>query len=256
LKIIDATWEKRNLGVASVEISLEATDTVAEVRQVLARVETDYLVVKVPAGVSNLMLLVSEMGCVFVEASIHITRKVADLELSGIEKRLADSVSYAPMQPGDFEVLHDEIRNGMHETDRVALDSHFTREQASNRYIRWIQDEMGRGAQVYKLIYRDQSIGYFTMKDLGGGVYYPFLAGMYQSHRNSGLGFNIAYKAMCEVAARGGSAVSTHISTNNESAVRLHVNLGFRFEEITYVYVRHNSANDANEKKELIAACC
>lgn len=253
MKIIDAIWEKRNLGVACVELSLEATDTVAEVKKVLARIETDYLVVKVPAGVSNLMLLVSEMGCLFVEASIHITRKVADLELSGIEKRLADSVSYAPMQDGDFGILRDEIRNGMHETDRVALDSHFTREQASNRYIGWIQDEMGRGAQVYKLIYKDQSIGYFTMKDLGGGVYYPFLAGMYHSHRNSGLGFNVPYKAMCAIAARGGTTVSTYISTNNDSAVRLHVNLGFRFEEITYVYVRHNSAN---KKQELVAACC
>jgi hypothetical protein len=252
LKIIDAIWEKRNLGVACVEISLQATDTAAEVTEALARIETDYLVVKVPAGVSNLMLLVSEMGCAFVEASIHITRKVADLELSGIEKRLADSVSYAPMQEGDLQVLRGEIRNGMHETDRVALDSHFTREQAANRYIYWIQDEMGRGAEVYKLIYKGQSIGYFTMKDLGGGVYYPFLAGMYQSHRNSGLGFNIAYKPMCEIAARGGTAVSTHISTNNDSAVRLHVNLGFRFEEITYVYVRHTSAN----KKRELSACC
>ncbi len=253
MKIIDAIWEKRNLGVTCVEISLDATDRAAEVKETLARIETDYLVVKVPAGVSTLMFLVSEMGCCFVEASIHITRKVADLELSGIEKRLADSVSYARMQEGDLQVLRGEIRNGMHEADRVALDSHFTRDQAANRYIGWIQDEIGRGAEVYKLIYKDQSIGYFTMKDLGGGVYYPFLAGMYQSYRNSGLGFNIAYKAMCAIAARGGTAVSTHISTNNESAVRLHVDLGFRFEEITYVYVRHTSAS---EKKELIAACC
>lgn len=253
MKIIDAFWEKRNLGVSCVEISLEATDRAAEVKEALARIETDYLVVKVPAGVSDLMFLVSEMGCSFVEASIHITRKVADLELPGIEKRLADRVSYAPMQEADLQVLRDEIRNGMHETDRVALDSYFTREQAANRYIGWIQDEMERGAEVYKLIYKDQAIGYFTMKDLGGGVYYPFLAGMYRRYANSGLGFNIAYKAMCAVAERGGTAVSTHISTNNESAVRLHVNLGFRFEEITYVYVRHSRAN---EKKELIAACC
>jgi hypothetical protein len=250
LKIIDAIWERRNLGVACVEVSLEATDTAAEARDALAGIETQYLVVKVPAGVSDLMLLASEIGCRFVEASVHITRRVANLDLPGIEKRLADSVSHAPMQESDMHLLWDEIRNGMHETDRVALDPHFTKVQASNRYIGWIQDEAARGAEVYKLIYKNQSIGYFTMKNLGDGVYYPFLAGMYRSHKNSGLGFNIAYKAMCEAAARGGTSISTYISTNNDSSVRLHVNLGFRFEEITYVYVKHNR----NEEKKEMAA--
>jgi hypothetical protein len=146
------------------------------------------------------------------------------------------------MHERDLQELWSEIRDGMYDTDRVSLDPHFTREQASNRYIWWIQDEMARGSDVYKLIFKDQSIGYFTMKNLGDGVYYPFLAGMYRSHRTSGLGFTIAYKPLCEIAARGGTSVSTYISTNNDSAVRLHASLGFRFEEITYVYTRHNRA--------------
>ena len=237
--IINASWERRNLDVACIEVTLEASDTAADVQDALARVEADYLVVKVPAGRSDLMFRLSEMGCNFVEAAIHVTRKVDDLELFGIQKRLADSVSYAPMRETDLRVLWDEIREGMYDTDRVSLDPHFTREQASNRYIFWIQDEMARGADVYRLIYKAESIGYFTMKDLGDGVYYPFLAGMYRNHRTSGLGFNIAYKPLCEIAARGGTLDSTFISTNNDSAVRLHASLGFRFEEITYVYTRH-----------------
>jgi hypothetical protein len=247
MKIVNAIWERRNLGVTCVEVALEPTDTVRDVKKALAPLEPQYLVVKVPAGRTHLMLGLSEMGCSFIEAAIHVTRKVDDLELSGIQKRLADSVSYAPMQEGDLQVLWAEIRNGMYDTDRVSLDPHFTREQASNRYIFWIQDEMERGTDVYKLMYKDQSIGYFTMKDLGDGVYYPFLAGMYRSHKNSGLGFNIAYKPLCEIAARGGTSVSTYISTNNDSAVRLHASLGFRFDEITYVYTRHNSALKTEE---------
>jgi hypothetical protein len=239
LKIVDAVWEKRNLGVDCIEAAIEATDTAAEVANALARLTTQYLVVKVPAGRVDVMLRLSELGCAFIEASIHVTRKVSRLELSGVQKKLADSVSYAPMQDGDLPVLWDELRKGMHDTDRIYLDPYFTKEQSANRYIGWIQDETARGAQVYKLIYRDQSIGYFTMKSLGGGVYYPFLAGMYRSHRDSGLGFNISYKPLCEVAARGGSAVSTHISASNANVVRLHAGLGFRFDEFTYVYIRH-----------------
>lgn len=242
MKVVDAVWERRNLGVSCVEVAIETSDTAAGVKNGLARLATQYLVVKVPAGRSDVMFCLSEMGCSFIEANIHITRKIAHLELSGIQKRLAASVSYAPMQGGDMQVLWDELRNGMHDTDRIYLDSHFTKEQAANRYIGWIQDEVARGSDVYKLIYKDQSIGYFTMKSLGDGVYYPFLAGMYQSHRNSGLGFNIIYKPMCEIGARGGTSVSTHISTNNGRAVRLHVSMGFRFDEITYVYIKHYGA--------------
>ncbi len=187
------------------------------------------------------MLLVSEMGCAFVEASIHITRKVAELELTGVQKRLADSVSYAQMEQDDVQALWDEIRKGMYDTDRISLDPHFSKLQAANRYVGWIQDEVARGADLYKLIYRNQPIGYFAMKDLGNGVYYPFLAGMYQSHRNSGLGFNIAYKPLCEIAARGGTSVSTHISTSNDKAVRLHVSLRLPFRrDHCNVYVKHD----------------
>ena len=250
MKIVNAIWERRNLGVACVEVALEATDTVPDVKSALGGMDTQYLVIKVPAGRSDLMFCLSEMSCSFIEAAIHVTRKIANLELSGIQKRLADSVSYALMEERDLQVLWNEIRNGMYDTDRVSLDPHFTTEQASNRYICWIQDEIARGADVYKLIYKDQSIGYFTMKNLGDGVYYPFLSGMYRTYRTSGLGFNIAYKPLCEIAARGGTSVSTYISTNNDSAVRLHVSLGFRFDEITYVYTRHNSA----QNEETVAA--
>jgi hypothetical protein len=222
---------------------------VEELDSALARIRSQYLVVKVPAGCSDLMFRISEAGCSFIEAVIHVTRQTADLELSGIQKRLADSVGYAAMQESDMERLWEEIRSGMYDTDRVSLDPHFSREQASNRYVGWIKDEIARGADVYKLLYQNQSIGYFTMKDLGDGVFYPFLAGMYRSHRTSGLGFNIAYKPMCEIAARGGTSVSTFISTNNDSAVRLHASLGFRFHQISYVYVRHNHSA-VNEETE------
>jgi hypothetical protein len=68
---------------------------------------------------SDLMLCLSEMRCNFVEAAIHVTRKIADLELSGVQKRLAESVSYAPMQESGLKVLWTEIRKGMYDTGRI-----------------------------------------------------------------------------------------------------------------------------------------
>jgi hypothetical protein len=239
LKIIDAIWEKRNLGVTCVEATIEPTDTPTGIKQRLAELAAQYLVVKLPAGRTDAMFCLSELGYTFIEAAIHVSWKVARLELSGIQQRMADSTGHVRMEDADREVLWSELRKGIHDTDRISVDPHFTREQAAERYVGWIQDELARGTDVYKLTHKDQAIGYFTMKHLGDGVYYPFLGGMYESHQSSGLGFLVAYKPMCEVAARGGRSISTYISTNNDRAIRIHVSLGFSFGQVTYVYVKH-----------------
>ena len=239
MKIVDATWEKRNLGVTCLEATIEADDTVASIRNRLVELNAQYVVVKLPAGRADAMFCVSEMGFAFVEASIHVSWKVGSLELPGIQQRMADGTSHVLMDDADKQVLWSELRKGIHDTDRISIDPHFGKERAAERYVGWIQDEIARGTDVYKLTYKSEAIGYFTMKHLGDGVYYPFLGGMYDSHRSSGLGFLVAYKPMCEVAARGGRSISTHISTNNDRAVRMHVSLGFSFGQVTYVYVKH-----------------
>jgi hypothetical protein len=240
VKIVEATWEKRNLGVTCVEATVEPADTAAELRRRLAEISAQYNVVKVPAGRADAMLCVSELGYAFIEASIHVTWKVVPVELPAIQKRMADSTGHALMDDADKEVLWSELRRGIHDTDRVSLDPRFGKQRAGERYVGWIQDELARGTDIYKLTYKGQTIGYFTMKHLGDGVYYPFLGGMYESHRNSGLGIIVPYKPMCEVAARGGRSISTYISTNNEPAIRVHVSLGFSFGQVTYVYVKHS----------------
>jgi len=250
VKIIDAVWEKRNLGVTCIEVAIDATDTVVEVTNRISQLSAQYMVIKVPAGRSDIMFCLSEMGYAFIEGSIHVTRHVGHIELSGIQKRLADSVEYSLMDDQDMHMLQDQLRKGLFDTDRVYLDPCFTREQAANRYIAWIHDEAARGSEVYKLTYKNQSIGFFTMKDLGGGVYYPFLAGMYETHKTSGLGFNITYKPLCEIARRGGRSISTYISMNNDKVVRIHVSLGFSIDQIAYVYIKHNAGHDKSGEQE------
>ncbi|MDR1732839.1 MAG: hypothetical protein LBR61_12175, partial [Synergistaceae bacterium] len=125
-------------------------------------------------------------------------------------------------------------------TDRVYLDPAFSPKQAANRYIGWIGDEIERGCDLYKLIYKDQSIGFFTFKDLGEGVYFPFLSGMYSGFKQGGLGLGTAYYPVIETKKRDGKQTSSYISSNNVSTVKNHVFLKYYFDDINYVYVKHN----------------
>lgn len=240
MKIIHAHWEKRNLGVATVEVEIDRNDTIEEIASALRNLDGEYFVVKIPAGKMDAMFLVSSMGFDFVESSIHVTHDLKNIELKDIQKRLIDSVNYAPMNSDDVEELFIEIRNGMFESDRIYLDPYFSFDQAAMRYIGWIKDELEKDTELFKLTYKDDMIGFFTFKSIGDGIYYPFLAGIYKKFRKSGLGISIAYKPLCEAVKRNGKMISTQISTNNSSTVKVHSIMGFEFREINYVYIRHN----------------
>lgn len=240
MKIIDAVWEKRNLGVNTLEIVIERDDTIDEIKKKLDTIHEEYMVIKVPAERTDVMLLLPQFGFSFIECTIKVTHNLKNLNLTGIQKRLVDAVSYELMNEDDIEQLFDEIKKGLFYTDRIYLDPYFTKEQAANRYIGWIKDEISRGTDLYKYIYKDKTFGFFTFKDLGNDEYYPFLAGVYSDHINTGLGFAFNYKPLMEAIRRNGKLISTYISTNNLNTIRMHNVMGFSFDEVSYVYIKHS----------------
>lgn len=240
MKVIDAVWEQRNLGVSCNEITIEKQDTAESIKLEIPKYQAQYMVVKVPACRADIMFALSELQFAFVECAFHVTHDLKNYELNGIQKRLVDAVQYSEMDKNDLDMLFTEIRDGMFTTDRVCLDPYFTQAQAANRYVGWISDELERGSQAYKLTYKDNPIGFFTFKDLGNGVYYPYLAGMYKNGIKTGLGLNTLIKPISEAIKRSGRMLSTYISSNNLNAVHVHTLLNFKFQEIDYVYVKHN----------------
>ena len=241
MKVIDAFWEKRNLGVTTVEVSITVNDSIDYIKETLGTINAEYIVIKVPSTRSDIMFLLSSMGYTFVEGSIHLTHNLKEMELSGIQKRIVDQVSYKLMNDDDIQKLYMEIKKGIFTTDRIFIDEYFTKEQAYNRYINWINDEITRGTEAFKLIYRGATFGFFTFKDLGNDTYYPFLAGVYADYRNTGLGISFNYKPLCEAVNRKAKLVSTYISSSNINALRMHSVMGYQFDEVNYVYVKHKN---------------
>lgn len=240
MKIIDAIWEKRNLGVSTAEIEIEECDSLEDIKEKINGVNSQYVVAKVPSGKLDIMFWLEQQGFNFVECSIHVTHSLQNMELSPIQKRIEASVTHEKMAEEDLEQLFYEVRKGLFSTDRVSLDKTFTKEQATNRYVGWINDEISRGCEMFKLIYKDKNIGFFAFKEVEEGVFYPFLAGMYEEYQKTGLGAIFNYKPMKEAKSRNGKKISTYISTNNSNTVRMHVLNGFEFGDIKYIYVKHN----------------
>ncbi len=240
MKIIDAFWEKRNLGVSCSEVEIENGDLVELVKKELSTIDTQYTVLKVPSGRTDIILEITRGGYFFIEASLHLIHKLGDCHLNGIQERLAQKVDYQLMNEADIRVLFSEIASGMFNTDRISLDPYFSSEQSAKRYIGWISDELDKGTSVFKLIYKNETVGFFTFKDIGEGVYYPFLAGIYSNYAKAGIGFTTIYKPIFEALKKKGKMISTYVSTNNLNAMRMHEAIGFFCDKINYVFIKHS----------------
>ena len=155
-------------------------------------------------------------------------------------------MSYEIATEDDIVFLENELRNGLFETDRIYLDPFFTNDQASNRYINWIKYELSIGTNLYIIKYKDNKIGFFTLKEIGECVYYPLLAGLFNKYKKSGLGFSIIYCPIKETIKRNGKKISTNVSSNNQSAAKIHILLGFQIEKMCYTLIKHTGCTYKN----------
>ena len=239
LKVINAVWEKRNLGVDCHEIKIEINDTIDYIKNELPKNEAQYTVVKVPSNRCDLNFLLQELGYKYIESSIHLTHDLKNINLNPIQQRILNSIGYETMDKFDIDKLFCEIEKGIFTTDRIYVDPYFTHEQAANRYVNWISDELDKGCEIFKLTYKNDSIGFFTFKNIGNSTCYPFLAGMYNNYLNSGLGMSAIEKPLRETIKRNCTKVSTFVSSNNLKIFRIHLGLGFSLDDIHLVYAKH-----------------
>lgn len=240
VQIVDAFWEERNLGVTCCEVTVEDNDSVQVVEMSLKSLKSSYQVVKLPVARYDLMQLLERSGFSFIECSMNVVHRLNNFQLDGIRKRINDSIYYSEMDNDDIGILYDELARGVFITDRIYLDPMFSKDQSAHRYINWLKDEVGRGGQLYKVVYKDETIGFFIFKETNGGGCYPFLSGLYSSATTPGLGNSLLHKIIEESLRRGMKYISSYISSNNMPVVKLHISEGFSIISINYVYVKHH----------------
>lgn len=103
MKIVDAVWEKRNLGVETAEIVIEQNDSLEAVKNILNTMQAEYMVLKIPAGRTEVMFAAEEEKFHFVEGIIHVTHNLKNITLSAIQRRIDTAVSYEKMTEKDLK---------------------------------------------------------------------------------------------------------------------------------------------------------
>lgn len=239
MKLTHATWEKRNIGLDCYEVVIEAGDNADMLRERAPEFETDYTVVKVPVGRVDISFYLQSAGYRFVEVitTCHHDGKLPTLPR--VLQRIIDTASYAEMDAADLDEAFAMIRGGMFDTDRVSLDPYFTREQATGRYIGWIQDEIARGSQMFKLVFKGRNAGFFNLRNVGNQTVAAAVGGVYPEFQKAGLGVCLNYFEIVEGVRQGARRIVTSFSSNNRGAAAIHFLLGYGLGDQYYVFIKH-----------------
>ena len=231
MKIVDATWEQKNLGVTCYEVTFERGDKLSDVENNRDKFsERQYLVLKVPNYRPDIAAIVQSWGAKYIETAITFQCDLRTWQLPESLKDICALSSYEPMNDADIEVMFDEIRKGIFKTDRVYLDPYFTHEQAAQRYVNWSRDMLNKGHLPCKVMYCGETIGFFN----------EALSGVYSKFTGAGMGLLIQYSCIDVVRHIGKTKAEAVVSSNNPEVVNLRIKLGCLIKRMNNIFVKHN----------------
>lgn len=237
MKIVDAYWEKRNLGVSTTEFTVEDNDTVNSIRDVLDNCTSEYQVLRLPYHQTCFLFTVQDLGFKFVEDMFSLKNDLKPIIMNPIVERLYKEISFSLMNGDDIEKLLIEVDHGMFNSDRVFIDPFFDNILARKRYYNWLNDELERGSLFFKYMYKGNTIGFNALKEKGDGVYDAYLGGLYSNYQKSGLGSAVFVSEI--VKYLGGKCVVTNVSSNNMKQVKNLLQKGFVITSSYHVFVKH-----------------
>ncbi len=242
MRIIDAYWEKRNLGVDVKEVICSETDTVEELKETLLQIDTPYSVVKVPSGCVPFLLAAQQCGYSLIEASISYEGSIKTICPPRVFGHFTPHVSIRTASRDLVEKALVEMESGkIFTTDRIALDPAFSREMAGKRYANWCRDVMESGAEMEIAYYKEAPVAFNVSceKNDRPGAFVGLMGGVFSSFLDKGMGFLLVHCEMEACMKNGGKWCIGTTSSNNISSLRLHLRYGFDITGTQYVLIRH-----------------
>jgi len=240
MQVIDAFWEKRNLGIEAIEFVIDNGDSEQIIDEIL-KLEKQYNVIKLPVNKPEIMLLLQKNGYYFVECMINMIHDLTETKVNIVKNIKKFETTCFPMAETDIIELYNEIDNGLFNSDRIYNDSFFSKESAALRYKNWISDERKKGSVCYKVVFRNITVGFFILKIPDNKVVNPFLIGIYKKYANKGFGISMACNLINECINIGAKQISGYVSSNNLAIIKVDELLGYSINEIEYVFIKHNT---------------
>lgn len=242
MKVVDCTWEIKNLGRKTVETTVDKVDAFDPSFFSKLQEDNQYVVVKVPMCLVGFNFGLTKLGFTMIETQINISKKFKNFNF---DDRLVKSI-YPHVDTKDIETdselsdIIECITPGMFTTDRIFLDSHFSPSLSATRYSNWVRSEYesGRG-HIFKMFYDDKFVGFGMERRSENGELHGLLGGIFEAQQNSGLGLMTACVDFIVAHKRNQpfNVLRTSISSNNTPMLQFYNYLNYTIDSMMYVFV-------------------
>ena len=227
MKIVEATWERRNLGRDVWEITLGREDMDDAEKTIAAlhdnRFAGAYVCVKMPVGNLKMLHALEDDGFRFLETQLSLMDrfKVEDVvgQCAGENERIEFKV--VEKKESAWEKVISKIVPGMFNTDRISLDPMLGAEIACRRYRNWMMDLIRDPRSVLTVMLLNGKEIAFNLDIEEGNTRHGILGGTFPEFKDTGYGM-----VLMAGPREKKTKVRTAVSSNNPQVLRAHQNCG------------------------------
>lgn len=245
MKLTNCIWEKENLGKHVLEVLIEGKDIFDKEKMYEQIKSFDYVVVKVPMNMPDFNFGLCSMGFTMIETQLNISKRYNSFPFEDVlVKQIYPHTTLECISSQiDLDNLLDSVTSSMFCTDRVYLDSNFSKGDSSKRYKNWIRTEFEKKTSfISKIYYDDENVGFYMERALNNGTKLGLLGGIFEKYQDSGLGLMTASCLFIHANKKNEpfKVLRTAISSNNHPMMQFYNYLNFKINSMTYVFVKHN----------------
>ena len=237
MQVIDAAWERRNLGVSCQEVTIDVGDGYQQLK-IVDQLDAEYQVIRSPVERPDFLFELSQRGFVFVEVFLSSVHYLRDYELSPQLARHISNFSFEMASHSEIDIIRDNIAMGVFKTDRVSIDPCFGIEKSAQRYLGWMADEIEKKSDIFALKFRDEVFGFSILKKDCDSCHAKLGAVFYEKRR-PGLGMYLNYFNIIASINLGCSSLYAPFSSNNLPVFSMNQMLGFKIKPLYNILVKH-----------------
>lgn len=238
--IVNAFWEKRNLGVDAVTFQIEKGDTLYDIIPLIEENNKEYQTAVVDPTKPEILLELQNRGFKFIECSLSLSAAADNVKIPEKLKRFQSQMEYRPASSDEIDMVKEMVRNeGIFKTDKIALDPFFGVEKSGIRYSFWIDDLIKSGNTLFAITFKNEVIG-FEIAKITDGTVDAYLGGMLPCKAGKMLGAAMYVPSTLYWKEHGAKVINASVSSNNPPILKIHRSFGLDIVDWKYVLIKHS----------------
>lgn len=186
----------------------------------------DLLFVKLAPTEQEKIKWFEQGGFYIIEESLEPRLNLSEWKWLG---KLSDDYHLRPMRPAEIELIRQISAQAFVSVSRYFLDPKISQTGAAERYADWVNTSLGNKEDVQVLVdAQDQVLGFF-INQYAEGVADNRLIALDPARRGQGLGKELYVRMIQQAQAAGASQLISHVSAQNEIAMKFYQEFGAEF---------------------------